>query len=327
MRLEPPVHNPPVEDTFDGLPAFLAVAKHRSFTAAAAERGVSPTAMSQKIKLLERRLGVVLFQRTTRRVALTDAGASLLARLGPAIAEVEDALATLGDYRGRPSGRLRLTAPRAGGARLLSPIVARLAELYPELAVEVSLDDALVDLVAAGFDAGIRLGDTVEKDMVRVPITKQSAWSIVAAPGYLARAGRPRRPEDLLRHRAIRQRMIATGVVYRWELERQGKSMTIDVPGSVVVDDVSLLVALALAGAGLAYVPEEMVAEAVAEGRLERVLEAFVTPGPGFCLYFPARTQEQPKLKALVEVVKSVRVEERAGQPRPKPASGAAARK
>ena len=312
MRFEALVHNPGMTDTFDGLPAFLAVAKRRSFTAAAAEVGVSPTAMSQKIKQLERRLGVVLFQRTTRRVALTDAGASLLARLGPAMAGVEDALATLGDYRGRPAGRLRLTAPRSSGAWLLAPIVARMAELYPELTVEVALDDAFVDIVAAGVDAGIRLGDAIERDMVRVPITRHSAWSIVAAPAYLARAGRPRKPEDLLRHHAIRQRMITTGVVYRWELERQGKAMTVDVPGTIVVDDIGLMIALALAGTGLAYVPDEPIAEAVAEGRLERVLAPYVTPGPGFCLYFPARTQEQPKLKALVEVVKGVRREGRA---------------
>lgn len=296
-----------MSDLFDGLPAFLAVATHRSFTAAAAAMHVSPTAMSQKIKLLERRLGVVLFQRTTRHVALTEGGASLFARLKPAVAEVEDAIASLGDFRGRPAGRLRVTAPRTTGGWLLAPLVARLGERYPELAVEVSLDDAFVDLVAAGFDAGIRLGDAIEKDMVSVPITKRSAWSIVAAPSYLAREGRPRSPEELVRHRAIRQRLIATGVVYRWELERGGKPMTVDVPGSIVVDDIGLMVALALEGAGLAYVPDEPVASAVAEGRLERVLEPFVTPGPGFCLYFPARMQEQPKLKALIEIVKSVR--------------------
>jgi DNA-binding transcriptional LysR family regulator len=288
------------------------VANHKSFTAAAADMGVSPTAMSQKIKLLEQRL-VVRWKSTTRRVALTEAGATLFARLKPAIAEVEDAIAALGDYRGRPSGRLRLNAPRASGAWLLPPLVTRMGELYPELSVEVSLDDAFVDIVAAGFDAGIRLGDAIEKDMVRVPITKRSAWSIVAAPTYLARAGRPRRPEDLLRHHAIRQRMIATGVVYRWEFERHGKPMTVDVPGSVVVNDVGLMVALALEGAGLAYVPDESITDAVAEGRLERVLEPFLTPGPGLCLYFPARMQEQPKMKALVETVKNMRDEFRSG--------------
>lgn len=296
-----------MSDPFDGLPAFLAVATHRSFTAAAAAMRVSPTAMSQKIKLLERRLGVVLFQRTTRHVALTEGGASLFARLKPAVAEVEDAIASLGDFRGRPSGRLRITAPRMTGGWLIAPLVARMSERYPELALEVSLDDAFVDLVAAGFDAGIRLGDAIEKDMVSVAITKRSSWSIVAAPSYLARAGRPRSPEELVRHRAIRQRLIATGVVYRWELERGGKPMTVEAPGSIVVDDIGLMVALALEGAGLAYVPDEPIAGAVAEGRLERVLEPFVTPGPGFCLYFPARMQEQPKLKALIEIVKSVR--------------------
>ncbi|MDC3981574.1 LysR family transcriptional regulator [Polyangium jinanense] len=300
-----------MDDTFDGLSAFLAVANHKSFTAAAAGMGVSPTAMSQKIKLLEQRLGVVLFQRTTRRVALTEAGANLFARLKPAISEVEDAIAALGDFRGRPSGRLRITAPRTSGGVVLPPLVTRMGELYPELSLEISLDDAFVDIVEAGFDAGIRLGNAVEKDMVRVPMTKQSAWSVVAAPSYIARAGRPRKPEDLLRHQGIRQRMITTGVVYRWEFERQGKPMTVDVPGNVVVNDIGLMVALALEGAGLAYVPDESIDDAVAEGRLERVLEPFVTPGPGLCLYFPARMQEQPKLKALVEIVKSMRDESR----------------
>lgn len=314
-----------MSDAFDGLTAFLAVAGRRSFTAAAADLGVSPTAMSQKIKLLERRLDVVLFQRTTRRVALTEAGASLFARLQPAIAEVEDAIAALGDYRGRPAGRLRITAPRVSGGWLVAPIVARMAERYPELSVEVSLDDAFVDLVAAGFDAGIRLGDAIEKDMVRVPITRRSAWSIVGAPSYLARVGRPRRPEELLGHRAIRQRLLATGVVYRWELERQGKAVTIDVPGSIVVDDVVLMVELALRGVGLAYVPDEPIVAAVAEGRLERVLEPYVTPGPGFCLYFPARMQAQPKLQALVETLKGMRDELSSGPPRSRPGTKRAA--
>lgn len=292
-------------DSLDGLNTFLAVGRHKSFTAAAAELGVSSAAVSQKIKVLEQRLGVVLFQRTTRRVALTEAGAGLFERVRPALAEVEDALAGLGDDRGRPSGKLRLTAPRLSGLRLLGPLLARLRRAHPELAVEVSLDDAFVDLVAQGFDAGIRLGDAVEKDMIRVPLTTESRWSIVAAPAYLARAGRPTQPEHLVDHQAIRQRMIATGVVYRWELERRGKSVTVDVPGGLVVDDVGLIVALACEGAGLAYVADEAVEAELRTGRLERVLEAYVTPGPGMCLYFPARTQTQPKLRALIEVVRA----------------------
>ncbi|XXY47632.1 LysR family transcriptional regulator [Sorangium sp. So ce269] len=296
-------------DALDGLTTFLAVGRCKSFTAAAAALGVTPTAVSQKIKLLERRYGVVLFQRTTRRVALTEPGASLFQRLQPAIADVEGALAALGDYRGRPSGNLRITAPRMSGG-LLAPLVAQMREAYPELSIEVSLDDAFVDLVAAGFDAGIRLGDAVEKDMVRVPITSRSSWSIVGSPAYLEKAGRPRAPEDLVHHRAIRQRLIASGTVYRWELERRGKTITVDVPGGIVVDDIALMVALACAGSGLAYVPDQAIERDLSEGRLERVLEAFITEGPGFYLYFPARTQEQPKLRALIESVTSAR-----GQP------------
>ncbi|MGK3965098.1 LysR family transcriptional regulator [Sorangium sp. So ce1667] len=295
-----------MNDALDGLTTFLAVGRCKSFTAAAAALGVTPTAVSQKIKLLERRYGVVLFQRTTRRVALTEPGASLFQRLQPAIADVEGALAALGDYRGRPSGNLRITAPRMSGG-LLAPLVAQMREAYPELSIEVSLDDAFVDLVAAGFDAGIRLGDAVEKDMVRVPITSRSSWSIVGSPAYLEKAGRPRAPEDLVHHRAIRQRLIASDTVYRWELERRGKAITVDVPGGIVVDDIALMVALACAGAGLAYVPDQAIERDLSEGRLERVLEAFITEGPGFYLYFPARTQEQPKLRALIESVTSAR--------------------
>ncbi|WP_394841952.1 LysR family transcriptional regulator [Pendulispora brunnea] len=294
-------------DSLDGLSSFLAVAQHKSFTAAASEVGVTPTAMSQKIKLLERRLGVVLFQRTTRHVALTDAGQTLFERLRPALRDVEDALTALSDYRGRPSGKLRLTAPRTSCTWPVAPLVARMREAYPELTVEVSLDDAFVDIVASGFDAGIRLGDSVEKDMVRVPISKHSSWSIVGSPAYLAKMGRPSKPEDLLRHHAVRQRMIATGVVYRWELERRGKEITIDVPGGIVVNDIRLMVALVREGSGLAYVPDEEVEADLAAGRLERVLESFVTKGPGLCLYFPERTQEQPKMRALIETVKRLR--------------------
>ncbi len=295
-------------DSLDGLSAFLAVGRHKSFTAAASEVGITPTAMSQKIKLLERQLGVVLFQRTTRHVALTDAGQTLFERLRPAMRDVEDALMALSEHRGRPSGKLRLTAPRTAGAWPMAPLVAHMREAYPELAVEISLDDAFVDIVASGFDAGVRLGDSVEKDMVRVPITKHFSWSIVGSPGYLEKMGRPSKPEDLLQHQAIRQRMIATGVVYRWELTQRGKEITIDAPGGIVVNDIRLMVALAREGAGLAYVPDNAEIEAdIGAGRLERVLASFVTKGPGLCLYFPERTQEQPKMRALIDTVKRLR--------------------
>lgn len=311
IRFECRLHNALMNDAFDGLSTFVAVAQQKSFTAAAAALSVTPTAVSQKIKLLERRLGVVLFQRTTRRVALTEPGQTLFERLRPALGEVEDALAALGDFRGRPSGKLRLTAPRVSGAALLAPLLMRMREAYPELSVEVSLDDAFVDLMEGGYDAGIRLGNSVEKDMVRVPITKHSSWSIVGSPSYFARAGRPRAPEDLTQHQTIRQRMITTGVVYRWELVRRGKEITVDVPGGIVVDDIALMVALAREGAGLAYLPDEPLVEDLAAGRLERVLQNFISKGPGLYLYFPARSQEQPKLRALIEMIASMRGEAR----------------
>lgn len=287
----------------DGLSWFVAVGRHQSFTAAAAELGVTPTAVSAKIKLLEQRLGVMLFRRTTRSVALTEPGASLFAKLRVAIDDIEGALTALSDFRGRPSGTLKLSVPRTCNW-LVAPLVARLRAECPELEVELSLDDAFVDIVTAGFDAGIRMGDAVEKDMVRVRMTRDSRWSIVGSPAYLARAGRPRTPDDLTAHETIRQRMVATKTIYRWELERKGKPVTVDVAGGIVVNDVALMVALAVEGAGLAYVPDAQVEEHLTAKRLERVLESCLTPGPGLFLYFPERTQEQPKLRALIDLVR-----------------------
>lgn len=294
-------------DDLDGLAAFLAVGQHKSFSAAAAELGVSTPAISQKIKLLEQRFSVVLFQRTTRRVSLTEPGAALFERLKPALGEIQDALLGLSAYRGRPSGKLRLTAPRLCADWLVAPLLLEMRSQFPELSIEVSLDDAFVDLVQQGFDAGIRLGDSVEKDMQRVPITKHSEWAIVGSPEYLAVAGRPSTVQDLTKHRTIRQRLLASGQVYRWELEERGKELTIDVPGGLVVDDIPLMIALARGSAGLAYVPAEAVAQDLAQGTLEAVLRQLLTRGPGFCLYFPARTQEQPKLRALIDVVSALR--------------------
>jgi DNA-binding transcriptional LysR family regulator len=304
----------------DGLATFLAVGRHKSFTAAAAELAVTPTAVSQKIKLLEQNLGAVLFQRTTRRVALTEGGAALFERVRPALGEIDDALVALHDFGRRPSGTLRITAARTSGFRLV-PIITRMRETYPALAIELSLDDAFVDIVERGFDAGVRLGDAVEKDMIRVQLTKETRWSIVASPAYLGANGRPERPEDLVRHRTIRQRFLGSGMIYRWELEKRGKPLTVDVPGGIVVDDIALIAALARDGAGLAYVADETVEVDLAAGRLERVLEGFVTPGPGLYVYFPARSGEQPKLRALVETIAELRAPRHGARGRSRPPS------
>lgn len=289
-------------DPFDGLHVVLAVARHQSFTAAAAELGVTPAAISQKIRVVEARLGVLLFARTTRRVRPTEAGAALLARVLPAAAEVEDAIAALQGPTGRASGRLRLTVPRVTASLLIEPLVAAMRSAHPDVQLEVAIDDALSDLVGDGFDAGIRIGDRIQQDMVSVRLTTSQAWSIVGAPAYFAAHGRPQVPEDLRAHQAINQRMLTSGTLYRWELEQGDVAVSIDVPGSIVVDDVGLLVGLCRRGLGLAYVADHVIAADVAAGTLERVLEGWLTRGPGLSLYFPERTQKQPKLRALIDV-------------------------
>lgn len=293
------------QDPFDGLTEFLAVAEHKSFTQAASQLGVTPTAVSQTVKNLERRTGVLLFQRTTRRVALTEAGSSLFARLRPAATEIGDALAVLGSYRDRPMGTLRLTAPRLSGTLLLEPLIPRFRAAYPDVNLEISLDDATVDLVSEGFDAGIRLGESLEKDMIAVRLTPDLAWSVVGAPGYFARAGRPQTPEELTRHQGIGYRFITSGRPHRWEFRHRDRDFTVGVQGALVVNDRQLLLATARAGQGLAYACDIEIADDLASGRLERVLQAFVPPSSGLYLYFPSRTQSQPKLRAFIDTARA----------------------
>lgn len=292
-----------IQDPFEGVVAFLAVARHQSFTAAAAELGVTTTAASKQIKQLEARLGVLLFQRTTRRVALTEAGQGLLARVRPAAGEITDALGALGAWGQRPRGTLRLTAPHIAVPLALDALVPRMRRAHPEVTLEISLDDAMVDLVRAGYDAGVRSGETIERDMVAVPLTPQTKWSIVGAPAYFARAGRPRTPDDLARHECVRQRMLSSQTIYRWELMRGRREVSIEVGGGLVLDNVELIVAMARAGLGLAYVADALIEDDLATGRLQRTLEAYLRPGPGLQLYFPAGAQTQPKLRAFIDVI------------------------
>ncbi len=290
------------QDPFDGLTEFLAVAEHKSFTLAASQLGVTPTAVSHAVKTLERRTGVLLFQRTTRRVALTEAGSSLFIRLRPAASEIGDALAVLGSYRDQPMGTLRLTAPRLSGKLLIEPLVSRYRAAYPDVRLEISLDDATVDLVSEGFDAGIRLGESIEKDMVAVRLTPDLQWSVVGSPDYFARAGRPQTPEELTRHQGIGFRFLTSGTTHRWEFRRNGRDFTVGVEGALVVNDRHLLVAMARGGQGLAYACDFEVADDLASGRLESVLQPFVPLSSGLYLYFPSRTQSQPKLRAFIDM-------------------------
>jgi len=289
-------------DPFSGLAAFLAVAEAGGFTAAAAKLGVSPAAVSQAVKAFEARLGTPLFLRTTRRVGLTETGAALLARAGPAAAEIARAIEAVGEMGEEPAGLLRLTVPRMAVPLVVEPVIPALRRAHPK----VSVEDATVDLPAHGYDAGIRIGEFVERDMVAVRLTRDIAWSVVASPTYIAARGTPELPDDLAGHEAIRYRFPTSGAVYRWEFEREGRSVTIDPPGGLLVNDGALLVAFAAAGLGLAYVADIAAEAEIRTGRLVPVLQPFLPRSPGLFLYFPRRAGTQPKLRAFIDVARRV---------------------
>ena len=289
-------------DPFDGLTEFLAVAEHKSFTLAATRLAVTPTAVSHAIKLLAGRTGVLLFQRTTRRVALTEAGASLFARLRPAASEIDEALAVLSGFRDQPMGTLRITAPRLSGALLIEPLMPLFRQAYPQVGLDISLDDATVDLMESGFDAGIRLGESIEKDMIAVRLTPDLQWSVVGSPAYFAKAGKPLSPEELTRHACIGFRFASSGSAHRWEFRRDGRDFTVGVESGVLVNDRKLLISAARNGLGLAYACNLEIIDELANGQLERVLQPFVPLSSGLYLYFPSRTQTQPKLRAFIDM-------------------------
>ncbi|MBK5566404.1 LysR family transcriptional regulator [Ensifer sp. SSB1] len=293
-------------DPFNGLREFLAVAEAGNFTAAAANLGVTPNAVSQTIRALEARLGLQLFVRTTRRVALTEAGLAFLKRVRPAAAEIADAYELLGDFRDRPMGNLRLTVPRMAIPLVLAPLLPRFRQAYPDVSVEVSIDDAAVDITEHGFDAGMRIGEAIERDMIAVRLTPDITWAVVGSPSYFVKHGRPLTPEDLTRHEAIRYRYPGSGTIYRWEFEREGRDFSVDAPGALTVNDFQMLVEMAEAGTGLAYLPDLSVRDAVTTGRLERVLEAYLPTSPGLFIYFPAKAQTQPKLRAFLDLAAKV---------------------
>jgi DNA-binding transcriptional LysR family regulator len=297
-----------IADPLHGVTTFLAVAETGGVTAAAARLGVTPTAVSKAIRLLEARHGVALFQRTTRRVALTEAGREILVRLRPAAAEISQAFAGLSGFRDKPMGSLRITAPRST-SDLFSVLVPAFRQAYPDVALEVSLDDAIIDLVSAGYDAGIRLGEAVEKDMVAIRLTPEIAWSVVGAPRYFAKTGRPTTPEELVRHQAIRYRFLSSQTLHRWGFKRGRREFSVDVKGGLIVNDRGLLIDFAVKGLGLAYVSDREVQSQVAAGRLESVLRSYIPSDAGLYLYFPARSQTQLKLRVFIDMVRRTTVE------------------
>lgn len=292
---------------FDGVEAFLAVAELRSFTGAAARLGITPTAVSKAVKLLERRHGVILFQRTTRNVAPTEAGLALFAGMRPAAAQIGDAFAALNLYRDSPSGTLRLTVPRALGPMVLTPLVTRMRRACPDVKFDISLDDGAVDLLARGFDAGIRIGESVAQDMVALRLTPDLLWSVVGAPAYFDDSGVPATPEQLVEHETIRYRFLTSGAVARWKFIRDGRAFHVETGGALVVNDTTLIAQFVRHGLGLAYLPEIEIAPDLTAGRLLRVLQPFMPPTSGLYLYFPQSTQHQPKLRALIDMAASLR--------------------
>jgi len=287
------------------LAAFAVVADERSFTRAAVRLGVSTSAISHSIRGLEERLGVRLLARTTRTVAPTDAGERLLARLGPALEEIESALTEVGRLREKPAGTIRLFAPSIAVAMTVSPKLAQFTRDFPDVVLDITTeDDRRRDLIASRFDAGIHLGEFVQKDMVAVKVSEAQRAAIVGAPSYFESHPRPKTPRDLTAHHCIRYRMGAGGPVYRWEFEKRGKPVTVSISGPLIFNDVELTLRAASDGMGLAFALEEQVAERIARGELLRVLEDWCPPFDGFFLYYPSRRQQPAALRALVDALR-----------------------
>lgn len=292
------------QGALDGVEAFLSVAQHKSFRRAAAELGVTPSAISQAVRALEERVGAALFTRTTRSVGMTEAGERFLARAKPAFEELVAAGETARDLGRRPSGLLRLAVPRAVVPILLEQLIASFCEAYPEIELEIAASAQLVDLAAEGFDAGIRLGQFIAADMVAVRLSPPFRFIVVATPAYLDRHGRPERPEDLRHHACLRLRRSG-GALALWQFEDNARTLEVAVSGPLIAHDYPTILGAALEGVGLAQVPEPIASEAIAAGRLVQVLEPYASMTPGMFLYHPGKRQMMPKLRAFIDHVKS----------------------
>lgn len=290
------------------LQTFLAVARLSNFSRAARELGVSRSAVSQAVRQLEEQLRVVLLVRTTRSVSLTDAGRRLLEGTGPSMRQVIASLAEVSAQPGERVGHLRLSVPRAAVPFVIEPVLPAFRARNPRVEVEVVIEERFVDLVAEGYDAGVRLSESIERDMVQVRLTESFRFVVVGAPSYFLRHGRPERPEDLLRHECITLRIQTSGTLYAWEFQRGRRNWRVPVRGGVVSNDTQTNVSLAEQGLGLAYTLEPMVLEQLRTGRLQRVLEAYAPTVPGFFLYFPAGARQSEPLRPFVEAAKQLAV-------------------
>ncbi|MDY3569844.1 LysR family transcriptional regulator [Enterobacter hormaechei] len=293
-----------LKDNFNDLLSFMVVARERSFTRAAAQLGVSQSALSHAMRNLEARLEVRLLTRTTRSVAPTEAGEQLFMRLSPHLLEIEQELTALRDTRDRPAGNIRLTAGEHAMSAVLWPVLKPYMAQYPDINVEVTLDDGLTDIVDGRFDAGVRLGEQVAKDMIAVRIAPAMRMAVVGSADYLHRFGVPETPEQLDQHRCINMRLPTRGGLYAWEFERDGRELRVRVDGQLILNSLPQRIDAAENGLGLAYVPEDAVQDALAEGRLVRVLEAWCPAFAGYHLYYPSRRQHTSAFSLLIAALR-----------------------
>jgi DNA-binding transcriptional LysR family regulator len=284
--------------------AFRAVARERSFTRAAAQIGVSPSALSHTIRGLEERIGVRLLTRTTRSVAPTQPGERLLAAIGPRLDEIEAEVAAVSELRDKPAGTIRITTGVHAAQSILWPALRKLLPHYPDVQVELSADLGFVDIVAERFDAGVRLGETIAQDMVAVRIGPDMRMAAIAVPSYFASRKPLRTPHDLADHNCINLRFPTLGGLYAWEFEKAGRPLNVRVQGQLIVNDAALALQAALDGAGIAYLAEDHVQPEIAAGRLVRVLEDWCPSFPGYHLYYPSRRQQSPAFSLLVEALR-----------------------
>jgi DNA-binding transcriptional LysR family regulator len=286
------------------LVAFLAVARERSFTRAAAKLGVSPSALSHTIRKLEERLGVRLLTRTSRSVSTTEPGERLLKRVGASFDQVADELAQLTELRDKPAGTLRVTTGDQPAESILMPALAKLLPLYPDLSVELMVDNGFVDIVAERFDAGVRLGETLAQDMIAVRIGPDLQMAIAGSPRYLKTHGVPHTPDDLGNHNCINLRHQARGGNSVWDLEKDGRAVNVRVEGQLVVNDIAVVRQAAVEGVGLCYLPRDYLQAEIDAGDLVPVLEEWCPPFPGYYLYYPSRRQQSPALAAFIAAVR-----------------------
>ncbi len=290
--------------TLDGVEAFVRVAERRSFRGAAADLGVTPSAVSQAVRALEARVGIALFTRTTRSVGLTEAGERFLERALPAFQEIVAASNAARELGAKPSGLLRIAVPRAVVPLILQPLLASFSAAYPDIAVEIAASEKLIDLAKEGFDAGIRMGEFIASDMVAIRLTPPFRLIVVGSPAYFARRGLPQTPAELAAHSCARLRR-SNGALATWRLKERNGVIELGVSGSLIVHDFPTMLEAALSGAALAQVPEPVAAEHLASGRLDEVLARYAPPTSGVFLYFPDRKQVLPKLRAFIEHARS----------------------